>query len=222
MLRYLYADEIAHYPLLQDTMFRDRKSQFYDRLGWDLLIDGRGWEQDAYDGMNPLYAIWQQPDGRHGGSMRVLPTTGQCMVNDHFCDVTGGPITSPLIWESTRFCLSPHAGLQAGRISAAIMLAGCEIGLRFHLRHAIGVFDARMVRIYRRLGWAPEILGAQGQGRQRVAVGLWEFSLSVRDRLALAAGVSPAQSADWFAAAFCPESGAQTAELQAQVSLRRS
>ncbi|MBR9864370.1 MAG: autoinducer synthase [Rhodobacteraceae bacterium] len=202
MLRYLYADEISDCPLLQDTMFRDRKTQFVDRLGWDLTIDRRGWEQDAYDQMNPLYAIWQLPDGSHGGSMRVLPTTGPCMTNDHFCDVTGGAITSPLIWESTRFCLSPRASGRTGRISAAIMLAGCEIGLGFHLRHAIGVFDARMIRIYRRLGWAPEVLGARGQGRQRIAVGLWEFSQQVRSILCSAAGVEPAQSTDWFAQAF--------------------
>ncbi|GGA23699.1 acyl-homoserine-lactone synthase [Neptunicoccus cionae] len=222
MLSYLYADEIAAFPLLQDTMFRDRKTQFVDRLGWDLTIDRRGWEQDDYDGMNPLYAIWQLPDGSHGGSMRVLPTTGPCMTNDHFCDVTGGAITSPVIWESTRFCLSPRVSDQAGRISAAIMLAGCEIGLGFHLRHAIGVFDARMVRIYRRLGWAPEIVGSQGQGRQQIAVGLWEFSQQIRDTLCVAADVSPAQSADWFAAAFGAKPINLAQEMPSQVSPRWS
>ena len=43
------------------------------------------------------------------------------------------------------------------------MLAGLELGLAFHLSHAVGVFDARMVRIYRRLGWGPTILGENGQ-----------------------------------------------------------
>ncbi|PLS22298.1 acyl-homoserine-lactone synthase [Neptunicoccus cionae] len=218
MLRYLYADEISDYPLLQDTMFRDRKTQFVDRLGWDLTIDRRGWEQDAYDQMNPLYAIWQLPDGSHGGSMRVLPTTGPCMINDHFCDVTGGAITSPLIWESTRFCLSPRSLEKAGRVSAAIMLAGCEIGLGFHLGHAVGVFDARIARIYRRLGWSPEILGSQGQGRKRVSVGLWEFSPQVRDRLCSAAGITAVQSRDWFAAAFHHESCGQPSSIPGQVS----
>ena len=69
--------------------------------------------------------------------MRILPTTGRCMVNDHFSDVAGGTICSPLIWESTRFCLSPDVGDQAARISAAIMLSGCEVGLKFHLSHII-------------------------------------------------------------------------------------
>ncbi|MDR6265232.1 acyl-homoserine-lactone synthase [Roseobacter sp. N2S] len=206
MLSYIYADEIAAFPLLQETMFKDRKVQFHDRLGWEVAIDAAGHERDEYDTINPLYAIWQLPDGSHGGSMRALPTTGPCMTNDHFGDITGGPITSPLIWESTRFCLSPRVDSAAGQISAAIMLAGCEIGLNFGLRHAVGVFDPRMVRIYRRLGWSPEVLGSKGVGRGRVSVGLWEFSEGIRRTLCQAAQVTPAQSTGWFEDCFGPAS----------------
>lgn len=202
MLSYIYADEITAFPLLQETMFKDRKVQFYDRLGWEVKIDDAGQERDEYDAINPLYAIWQLPDGSHGGSMRALPTTGRCMINDHFGDIIGGPITSPLIWESTRFCLSPRADSEAGRISAAIMLAGCEIGLNFGLRHAVGVFDPRMVRIYCKLGWSPEVLGSKGEGRNRISVGLWEFSQDIRRTLCQAAQVTPAQSEHWFEASF--------------------
>lgn len=173
MLHYLYADELNTKPHLKNAMFRDRAIQFSERLGWDVNVDAYGEERDEYDDMYPLYVIWQMPDGSHGGSMRALPTTGPCMTNNHFKHITEGEIKSPLIWESTRFCLSPNADDQAGRVSAAIMLAGCEIGLKFGLKHAVGVFDARMVRIYRALGWSPEILGSSGEGRARVSVGLW-------------------------------------------------
>ena len=55
--------------------------------------------------------------------MRFLPTTGDTMVNDHFCHLTGGVrIASPLIWECTRFCLAPEA--PTGGSSAALMLGG--------------------------------------------------------------------------------------------------
>nr|WP_325249149.1 acyl-homoserine-lactone synthase [Amylibacter sp.] len=209
MLSYIYANDIAAFPLLQETMFRDRKVQFFDRLGWDVDIDAAGQERDEYDAMNPLYAIWQLPDGSHGGSMRALPTTGRCMTNDHFADITGGAITSPLIWESTRFCLSPRADYAAGQISAAVMLAGCEIGLNFGLRHAVGVFDARMERIYRKLGWSPEVLGSRGMGRARISVGLWEFSQDIRHSLCQAAQVTPAQSTGWFEDSFGPASALQ-------------
>lgn len=202
MLHYLYADELNTKPALKNAMFRDRAIQFSERLGWDVSVDAYGEERDEYDDLNPLYVIWQMPDGGHGGSMRALPTTGPCMTNDHFKDVTGGAIKSPLIWESTRFCLSPSADDQAGRVSAAIMLAGCEIGLKFGLKHAVGVFDARMVRIYRALGWSPEILGSSGEGRARVSVGLWEFSEEIRQNLCTKAGVAPELSALWIDRAF--------------------
>jgi N-acyl-L-homoserine lactone synthetase len=212
MLTYIYATDLARNPELQSRMFRDRADQFKHRLGWDVATDSRGYEQDECDAMNPLYVIWRNADGGHGGSMRVLPTTGPCMTNDHFSAITGGAITSPLIWESTRFCLSPRAGSKSARISAALMLAGCEIGLRFGLKHAIGVFDPRMVRIYRTLGWAPELLGSQGTGRSKISVGLWEFTEATRTTLAQRAGVTMAQSDQWFQQSFSPtQIGAQVA-----------
>ncbi len=202
MLHYLYADELNTKPILKNAMFRDRAVQFSERLGWDVSVDVYGEERDEYDEMNPLYVIWELPDGRHGGSMRALPTTGPCMTNDHFKDITGGDISSPLIWESTRFCLSPNVDDQAGRVSAAVMLAGCEIGIKFGLKHAVGVFDARMVRIYRALGWSPDVLGSSGEGRSRVSVGLWEFSEDIRQTLCTKAGVAPDLSALWIDRAF--------------------
>ena len=202
MLYYLYADELYTKPVLKNGMFKDRAVQFADRLGWDVSVDAFGEERDEYDDMNPLYVIWELPDGTHGGSMRALPTTGACMTNDHFKDISGGAITSPLIWESTRFCLSPNADEQAGRVSAAIMLAGCEIGLTFGLKHAVGVFDARMVRIYRTLGWSPDVLGSTGTGRNRISVGLWDFSEDIRLRLCAKAEVAPELSDLWIERTF--------------------
>ncbi|MCP5085649.1 MAG: autoinducer synthase [Rhodobacteraceae bacterium] len=202
MLRYVYADQLDTRPNLGNSMFRDRAIQFGERLSWDVKIDNTGCEKDQYDEMNPLYVVWQLPNGLHGGSMRVLPTTAPCMVNDRFSQIAGGPITSPLIWESTRFCLCPSLESQKFRVSAAIMLGGCEIGLNFGLRHAVGVFDRRMVRIYSALGWSPEILGSAGTGRQKISVGLWEFSLPVRNQLLARAGITPEVSARWFDQAF--------------------
>ncbi len=99
MLRYVYADELHKFPKLAKGMFLDRADQFKTRLGWDVDVDENGEERDRYDDLNPLYVIWEEPDGSHGGSMRILPTTGPVMVNDVFGHLTGGsPIRSPLIW----------------------------------------------------------------------------------------------------------------------------
>jgi acyl homoserine lactone synthase len=75
MLRYLYADQLDAFPKLRDSMFRDRADQFSERLGWEVSVDENGFEKDQYDALNPLYVIWEMPDGSHGGSMRFLPTT---------------------------------------------------------------------------------------------------------------------------------------------------
>jgi len=202
MLRYLRGSDLDRYPKLRDGMFRDRARQFRDRLGWAVKVDADGLERDGYDALDPLYVLWQRRDGGHGGSMRFLPTEGPTMLADHFVHLTDGrSIRAPRVWECTRFCLAP-GGRAAPQVPAALMLAGAEIGLVFGLTHAVGVFDARMVRIYRRLGWPPQVFGQDGQGAAAICAGLWPFSAAIRDRLAQRAGISPALSALWCARAF--------------------
>ena len=203
MIRYIYADDLKALPTLRNSMFRDRAQQFKTRLQWDVRVDATGFEVDEYDQMNPLYVIWQLEDGTHGGSMRLLPTTGDTMVNDHFLDLTDGVrIVSPLVWECTRFCLSPKADGKAAEVAAGLLGAGCELGLHFGLTDAVGVFDTRMVRIYRRIGWEPTVLGTRGTGKDRISVGLWEVSEDARDRISASSGIAPATFGDWFEASF--------------------
>ena len=200
MLRYLYGDQLCNHPKLVDSMFRDRAEQFHERLDWDVTVDDRGWERDEYDDLNPLYVIWETDDGNHGGSMRFLPTTGQTMVNDHFVDLMDGvQLQSPFIWECTRFCLKPKA---EGRVAASLMLAGGELMKAFDVRHFVGVFDARMVRIYRLIGSSPDVLGQSGEGRNWVAVGLWTYADEARDHVARRAGISSELSEKWFESSF--------------------
>ncbi|WP_377191255.1 acyl-homoserine-lactone synthase [Ruegeria meonggei] len=200
MLRYLFADELHKFPDLAEGMFQDRADQFKTRLGWDVHVNEKGEERDQYDDLNPLYVIWEEEDGRHGGSMRILPTTGPVMTNEVFGHLTGGrPINSPLIWEVTRFCLSRTAGPHT---AGAIMLSGGEVMEGFGLTHIAGVFDARMIRIYRLIGSSPEVLGAEGSGRDRISVGLWPYSAADCNRVAERAGIPRELSRLWFKTAF--------------------
>ena len=80
-----------------------------------------------------------------------------------------------------------------------------EIGLGAGLTHAVGVFDARMIRIYRRLGWGPIILGTKGAGRDAISLGLWAFEPDIRPRLLARAGVSSELSRLWHRRAFGAE-----------------
>lgn len=200
MLRYLYADQLKFHPKLADSMFRDRADQFATRLGWDVSIDANGHEKDEYDAMNPLYVIWETPQGTHGGSMRFLPANGPIMVNDHFSHLLDtGPIVSPLIWECTRFCLARDA---QSHVAAALMLGGGEIMQGFGVQQFLGVFDARMVRIYRMIGSSPEVLGTEGSGREQISVGLWTFSEEAQSRVSRRAKIAPSTSRSWFERAF--------------------
>lgn len=203
MISYIYADSLNAFPDLASSMFADRADQFKARLNWAVDVDEAGHEKDEYDAMNPLYIVYRAPDGSHGGSMRVLPTVGQTMVNDHFLDLTDGVrIESPLIWECTRFCLSPSLRQNAGEVASSLMLAGVELGLRFGLEHSVGVFDARMVRIYRRIGWEPDVLGTTQENGEKISVGLWPIDEASKMRICARSGINPRVSENWFDTSF--------------------
>lgn len=212
MIRYISADDLRLHPDLRANMHRDRAAQFRDRLKWDVTVDAAGWETDAYDAMNPLYVIWEPTPGAHGGSMRFLPMSGRTMVNDHFAALMPRPITSPAIWECTRFCLSPEAG---PRVAGLLMLAGGELMRAFALTHLLGVFDARMIRIYNAIGAAPEVLGSSGSGRDAISVGLWPYRADDRLRVLRRAGVSSEISEAWFARSFGHTLAAGPAQIAA-------
>lgn len=187
MIRFVFGKDLPTVPVLARTMFEDRAGQFHRRLAWDVRVDENGWERDQYDTPEALYCIYELPDGTHGGSGRLMPTTGRTMLNEHFTHLSDGvTIESPLVWESTRFCASPRlsGGLtQAKRISTALMLAGCEVALRVGVANYVAVFDAPMRRIYRATGWAPEIIGTEGHGRDALCLGLWEVSEDARSNI---------------------------------------
>lgn len=200
MIRFVYADDLHKYPRLMKSMFLDRAAQFKHRLHWNVSLDTNGLEIDQYDALNPLYVIYEDAAGRHAGSMRTMPTVGRTMINEHFTDLTGGVnIVSPFIWECTRFCLAPGA---APGVAAGLLMAGCEMGLRFGLEQAIGVFDARMPRIYGRIGWTPDVVGTRGTGHEGISVGIWNITEEARAEISLRSGIPLSTVAHWFDVSF--------------------
>ncbi len=196
MLRYIYGQDLPNFPVLRATMLRDRADQFKRRLNWDVSVDQNGHEIDEYDAHNPLYVIWQRPVGTHGGSMRFLPTMGPTMIADHFSELTSNiRIESPLIWECTRFCLAPDAGRE---VAPGLVLGAGEVMENFHLSHFIGVFDARMRRIYSRLGVQPDVIGESGTGRDALGVGLWEMNAEAWAPILQRIGITRAMSRNWL------------------------
>jgi acyl homoserine lactone synthase len=200
MLHYIYGTDLHSFPKLQETMFRDRAAQFGQRLGWEAVkVDENGFENDQYDRLNPLYIIWEMADGTHGGSMRMMPTVGQTMVNDHFTHLTDGVrIASPLIWECTRFCISPRADRKA---TAALVVAAGELMDEFALEHFVGVFFSKMERVFSLSHIQADILGvdpAAAASGERIAVGVWEIRGETMDRNLARVGISRETSKKWF------------------------
>lgn len=189
MISYIYANDLP--TTLRTDMFQSRRQQFSERLGWDLNVNENGEEIDEYDGLNPLYIIGRDKLGRHTGSLRMLPTMGPTMINDHFSEISGMTIQEPQVWEATRFTAAPH-------VASHLLLASCELGLRFGLRHCIGVFDTPMVRVYRKLGWSPEVIG-ESEG---ISVGVWTFSEEVRDALCARHNILGSDVANWYDRSF--------------------
>jgi len=201
MLRYIYGHDLAKYPKLRDTMFRDRAAQFSDRLHWEAVkVDSKGHEIDQYDALDPLYVIWEMEDGTHGGSMRILPTTGRTMLNEHFTHLTdGAEIRSPFIWECTRLCIAPRAARNA---TSALVLAAGELIDEFAVEHLVGVFFAHMRRLFKLNRMEIDVLGADGVGRDQIEVALWDIGPLAMQTALTRLGISRETSKTWIRESF--------------------
>ncbi|MFO7855509.1 MAG: acyl-homoserine-lactone synthase [Paracoccaceae bacterium] len=187
MIRYVYAHELDKHASLVDGMFRDRAAQFRDRMKWDVEVDDRGWERDQYDDLAPLYIVYENEDGSHAGSGRLMPTTGRTMIAEHFSHLTDGVlIQSPTIWEITRLCIAPDLGSrrEAMKVTSSLLLAGIDAGLRFGIEFYVAVFDEPMLRVYKHLDFVPDVMGRAGEDRRGICAGLWECSDAVREKMA--------------------------------------
>ncbi len=173
MIRFLSGNQLHSHSEIKIGMHKDRAIQFSTRLGWDVKVDHNGEEHDLYDSLNPLYVILENGNGTHDGSLRFLPTTGRTMVNDHFLELTNGVrISSPHIWECTRFCVSPNADKRA---AVKLLAAGAFLMNECCIDHFVGVFDDKMERVYSAIGASPTVLGRKSSGKGMIGIGLWEF-----------------------------------------------
>lgn len=186
----VYGDDLFDFPDLATEMFQDRRKQFCEELGWNLNVDALGREIDEYDLMNPLYVILRDDNGHHLASGRLMPTTGQTMIADHFSDLIDSVhMKQPLIWEVTRVFVA-RRDKYAIRNAAALMWAGCQIGLRVGVQKYVSVTPKQMTRVFAACGWPAKIIGARDEGTDREICGcLWEINEENCERLALRAGI---------------------------------
>lgn len=178
-------------------MYRLRASVFRERLGWDVQVTD-GMEIDQFDDYAPLYILSLNGNGDLMGSVRLLPTTGPNMLADVFnCLLPkGDAICSPLIWESSRFCISDEAAnirtqSKINFVTGELLAAIHEVGISSGLQSIVSVYDTRIKRVLKQAGCDGEILGKpQKIGKVKAYAGLFPMTIETLKQVQSAAGIS--------------------------------
>jgi acyl homoserine lactone synthase len=170
---------------LMDQMFRLRARVFAERLKWDVtVVDGK--ERDRFDDLDPVYLIHTDETGREvRGSLRLLPTTGPTVLGEFFSDTMpdAALLSAPTIWECTRFCVDEDRLRHREQIvaSRALISALGSVALGAGIESILGNFDARMLRLYRRIGCEVDVLGSTHRYGEPVYLGLFPVSPAILD-----------------------------------------
>ncbi|WP_300038499.1 acyl-homoserine-lactone synthase [uncultured Roseobacter sp.] len=181
MLHFLTGAELRNVPELRKSMFRDRKIQFIDRLGWGLKVTQEQLEIDEYDRDDAFYVINSDGKNRHVGSMRLLPTSLPNMIQEHFNHVIPGiSFASEKVWECTRLCSAKGA---SPKVAISVLAGAAKFMGHFEINAFLGLFDKRMHRTYRRLGISPMVIGSSDSVDGLVSVGLWSFNHATYKKL---------------------------------------
>ena len=143
---------------LLDQMYKLRAKCFLSRRGWKVSVEN-GQETDRFDDLNPLYLMSVDSENNVLGSLRLLQTTGPTMLGSVFMEVLGEEplIGSPLVWESTRFCVDTQrcrssSTIGVNHITSELLEALFTIADLAGLDKIVSVYDLYMERILRRSG----------------------------------------------------------------------
>lgn len=173
---------------LAASMFRDRKQQFVDQLGWDVpVVEGR-YELDDYDGDGAYYLIAADVDGGHAGSMRLLPTNRAHLLADHFADLCDGRIPhGPQVMEITRLCLPQRLGREERRaVRNRLISAMVDHALQSGVSVLTGVVTAVFRETVLAMGWRAAPLGA-ARTHQGGSIGAFRLDIDADTPALLAA-----------------------------------
>jgi acyl homoserine lactone synthase len=166
-----------------DEMFRLRARVFHDRLRWEVqAADGK--ERDKYDDMAPVYLIYTDDAAREvKGSLRLLPTTGPTLLADIFSDTLPDAVnlSSPTIWECTRFCLSDKILIKGDPeemlFAFGVLIAALgDVAIRAGIESILGNFYSTMLQVCRRIGCEVEVLGSTQRYGRPIYLGLFPIS----------------------------------------------
>lgn len=198
MLHILTAQKANLYKNLVHQMYKLRAEQFAGRRKWNVEVTD-SMEIDKFDQLNPLYIMVSDGNGTLLASLRLLQTTGPHMLSEVFPAVMGDcpPLRSPLIWESSRFCVNTKASKAI--CSQGVNLVTKELlwGLfttakQSGMHHVVSVFDVYVERVLRRAGCIFVRLGpvVEYDNGLKTVAGLFEVSDRVLDNVSSGLGGS--------------------------------
>jgi acyl homoserine lactone synthase len=180
----------AQFGGLLKQMYRLRARVFHERLRWKVDVTD-GMEIDKYDRDDPAYVLYtDETQTQLIGSLRLLPTTGPTLVADYFQDTVpdSALLTSPYIWECTRFCIDEDY-LGSGNRDDLVFASGVlfaalgEVAMEAGIQTILANFDARMHRLYRRVGCEVEVLGSTNRYGPTVYLGSFPVSGQILARI---------------------------------------
>jgi acyl-homoserine lactone synthase len=172
-------------------MHHDRKQVFVDRFGWHLPAKGSWLEVDQFDDDFAVYLLARSPEGRHQGSVRLLPSSRPHMMStlfSHLCP--GGVPVGDDCWEISRLVTSPAdaAGTLALKIHRLLAIALVEFALDNGIKRYTLVAEPQRVPALLSVGWPVIPLGlptlAYGEQLQALQIDIHPGTLgSMRARL---------------------------------------
>ena len=177
-------------------MHHDRKQVFVDRLGWALPARGSWLEVDQFDNDYAVYLLARE-QGRHQGSVRLLPSTGPNMLESLFAHLCPDGVPSGEdVWEISRLVTSPRerSGASVLKVHRLLALALVEFALLNGIHRYNLVAEARRVPTLLAMGWLVHPLGlptmSDGEELQALQVRIDEDTLErVRARVRICAPV---------------------------------
>lgn len=196
MLRVLEGFEQAHHQDLFDQMFRQRARLFKDKLGWDVKVDARGREVDQYDQGNTIYLITTNETDAIVGSLRLRSTLTDHMMTGPFQPLFPDfAFRSPTVFECTRFVAQDDRGARHNGLSRAaceLLIGMFEFAGQAGITQILGLFEAPMLRVYRRCGLTPSILARGHTAHGEILIGLSDVSTrAIADMRAKAGFTAP-------------------------------
>lgn len=164
MLHY-FTNADRHHPLFVG-MFTDRRRYFVEELGWDLTVDGDGFECDEYDrgDVEPIYVICDI-DGNHAGSFRLLDITNGSILVDKFPELDPG-LRAEVERDGLRICEITRWVVTAGGRDTFKRLAwaSSRAMTMFDTDRHVALFDERMLRICGLYGVRPATYRRNAEG----------------------------------------------------------